>query len=329
MPRALSIRMNAGGAVAAFGIFVLSLLWLGLAWDLGRERERVLAQAEADNANLARAFQEHIQRTVAGLDQSLMYMEAAYEEDPKGFNLNEMVARSAILRNVSFQLARIDANGMLAESTVPGFVSLDLSDREHFQVHKQANDRLFISKPVLGRASGKWSIQLTRRLDNPNKTFAGVLVLSLDPQYLSDFYGSINVGSKGAILLVGRDGMVRAASDNSVGRELPPGMAEAMFNEGAGLHRVTGPLDHEARIAAFRTLDDLSLAVWVGRSQAEVLAGHSETVRAYVLVGFAVTAVLGLALLALYSVVRRQEVVTRALTLKKAELVASRERLRR
>lgn len=329
MPHALSIRMNAGGAVAAFGIFVLALLWLGLAWDLGRERERVLAQAEADNANLARAFQEHIQRTVAGLDQSLMYMEAAYEEDPKGFNLNELVARSAILRNVSFQLARIDGNGMLAESTVPGFVSLDLSDREHFQVHKQANDRLFISKPVLGRASGKWSIQLTRRLDNPNKTFAGVLVLSLDPQYLSDFYGSINVGSKGAILLVGRDGMVRAASDNSVGRELPPGMAEAMFNDGAGLQRVTGPLDHEPRIAAFRTLDDLSLAVWVGRSQSEVLAGHAETVRSYVLVGFAVTAVLGLALLALYSVVRRQEVVTRALTLKKAELVASRERLRR
>lgn len=329
MSRPMLTRMNAGGAVAAFGIFVLALLWLGLAWDLGRERERVLAQAEADDANLARAFQEHIQRTVAGLDQALLYMEAAYEDDRAGFRLTDMLARSAILRNVSFQLARIDANGMLADSTVPGFVSLDLSDREHFQVHKQANDRLFISKPVLGRASGKWSVQLTRRLDNPDKSFAGVLVLSLDPQYLSDFYGSINVGSKGAILLVGRDGMVRAASDNSVGRELPPGMAEALFTQNAGTQRVVGPLDHEPRIAAFRTLDDLSLAVWVGRSQAEVLAGHADTVRAYLLVGFAVTAVLGLALLALYSVVRRQEAVTRALTLKKAELVASRERLRR
>src|SRR5512145_1476104 len=105
MPRAMLTRMNAGSAVAAFGIFVLALLWLGLAWDLGRERDRVLAQAEADNANLARAFQEHIQRTIAGLDQALLYMERAYEDAPAAFSLKDMVARSAILHNVSFQLA--------------------------------------------------------------------------------------------------------------------------------------------------------------------------------------------------------------------------------
>lgn len=330
MPRAVLTRLNAGGAVAAFGILVLALLWLGLAWDLGRERARVLAQAEADTANLARAFQEHIQRTVAGLDQALLYMEAAYEDDPQAFRLADMVAHSAILRNVSFQLARVDAKGMLVDSTVPGFVPVDLSDRDHFQVHKTANDRLFVSKPVLGRTSGKWSIQLTRRLDGPGGAFAGVLVLSFDPKYLSDFYGSINVGRKGVILLVGRDGFIRAASDGSVGGELPPGMAERLFDhDGVGSQRVEGPLDHETRIASYRTLDDLPLAVWVGRSQAEVLAGHAETVRAYLLVGVGVTAVLGLALLMLYKVVRRQEVITRDLSLKKAELLASRERLRR
>ena len=45
MPRAVLARMNAGSAVAVFGMFVLVLLWLGLAWDLGRERERALLQA--------------------------------------------------------------------------------------------------------------------------------------------------------------------------------------------------------------------------------------------------------------------------------------------
>ncbi|HLO77800.1 MAG TPA: hypothetical protein VK196_15195, partial [Magnetospirillum sp.] len=155
MPRAVLSRLNAGSAVAAFGILILALLWLGLAWDLGRERNRVLAQAEADNANLARAFEEHIRRTVAGLDQALLYIEAAYEEDPAAFRLKDMVARSAILRNVSVQLALIGPDGILADSTVPGFAAVDLSDREHFAVHqKAANDRLFISKPVLGRASG-------------------------------------------------------------------------------------------------------------------------------------------------------------------------------
>lgn len=323
--------MNAGSAVAAFGIFVLALLWVGLAWDLGRERDRVLAQAEADNANLARAFQEHIRRTVAGLDQALVYIESEYEEDPANFRLKDMVARSFILRNVSVQLALIGADGILKDSTVPGFAPIDLSDREHFLVHKNdANDRLFISKPVLGRASGKWSIQMTRRLDNPDGSFAGVVVLSLDPQYLSDFYGSIDVGSRGAILLVGSDGIIRAASDGAVGRELPSAVAHSLFTgTGAGNQRILGPLDDERRIASYRALSDLSLAVWVGRSQAEVLAGHADTVRAYMLVGVAVTAVLGAALLTLYKLVRRQESIARDLSLKKAELVSSRERLRR
>ncbi|HLO77676.1 MAG TPA: ATP-binding protein, partial [Magnetospirillum sp.] len=182
---------------------------------------------------------------------------------------------------------------------------------------------------VLGRASGRWSIQLTRRLDRADGGFAGVVVLSLDPQYLSDFYGSIDVGSKGAIMLVGRDGVVRASSDGSVGRPLPEGAADPLFAAGAGSQRVTGPLDGEMRIASFRALGELSLAVWVGRSQAEVLAGHADTVRAYLLVGVAVTAVLGAALLLLYRLVRGQEIIARDLSRKKAELLASRERLRR
>ncbi|MGE5475239.1 MAG: ATP-binding protein [Bacteroidales bacterium] len=323
--------MNAGSAVAAFGILILALLWVGLAWDLGREREHVLAQAEADNANLARAFQEHIRRTIAGLDQALVYVESAYEDDPANFRLKDMVARSIVLRNVSVQLAIIGPDGVLADSTVPGFTPVDLSDREHFQVHKAAaNDRLFISKPVLGRASGRWSIQMTRRLDKPDGSFGGVVVLSLDPQYLSDFYGSIDVGSRGAILLVGRDGIIRAASDGSVGRELPAAAVQPLFaSNGGGSQRLIGPLDDERRIASFRAMNDLSLAVWVGRSQNDVLIGHADTVRAYLLVGVGVTAVLGGALLLLYKLVRRQEAIARDLQLKKAELLSSRERLRR
>ncbi|HTH18226.1 MAG TPA: ATP-binding protein, partial [Magnetospirillum sp.] len=253
-----------------------------------------------------------------------------YESERTTFSLGKMVERSAILRNVSVQLAVIGADGLLKDSSVPGFTPLDLSDREHFRIHRSTpNAGLFISKPVLGRASGKWSIQLTRRLDNPDGSFAGVLVLSLDPKYLSDFYGSIDVGARGVILLVGRDGIVRAASDASVGRELPAGQADALFAAGAGSQRTAGPLDVEPRIASFRALGDLPLAVWVGRSQHEVLAGHVDTVRGYVLVGVAVTIVLGTALLMLYALVRRQEATARDLSVKKAELVASRARLRR
>lgn len=331
MPRGVLTRMNAGSAVAAFGIFVLVLLWMGVAWELGRDRDRVLRQAEADTANLARAFEEHIQRTIAGLDQTMLYIVAEYERAPARFVLKDAADRAVILRHVTMQLAVISADGMLADSTVSGFSRMDLSDREHFRVHQQSTaDSLFISKPLLGRASGKWSIQMTRRLSHKDGRFAGVLVLSLDPLFLSNFYGSFDIGTKGAIRLIGRDGVIRAASDGTVGRAIPaPGVVENLFNAISGSERVAGPLDGEPRIASFRALADQPLLVWVGRSQSEVLAQHADTERTYLMVGTAVTVVLGAALLMLYRVVRRQEAITHALSVKKAELLASRERLRR
>ena len=69
---------------------------------------------------------------------------------------------------------------------------MDLSDREHFRVHRDhpGEDRLFISKPVLGRVSKQWTIQFTRPI-HQNGEFAGVLVLSIPTSFFADYYQQI------------------------------------------------------------------------------------------------------------------------------------------
>lgn len=320
--------MNAGNAVMAFGAFVLVLLWLGLAFNLGRERAFALHMAEADTANLARAFEEHITRTIAGLDQTLLFVKAEYERDPSHFVLKNS---AAVPRNGRLSLTLANAAGTMVDSSLDGPSGFNVSDREYFKFQRDATtDQLFIGQPMVGRISGAWVILLSRRLANPDGSFAGTLSLALDPHYLSSFYSSIDIGQKGAILLLGRDGVVRAGSDFSVGEgQAVPGLARTIFDADVGTAEMEGPFDQETRISSFRTLKDLPLAVWVGRAKSEVLAQFLLTEKAHLLVGFGVTALLLAALLLVFRVVRGQEVIAHDLAVKKAELTASRERLRR
>lgn len=329
-----SLDLRAGRAVALFGVVLLALLWVAIVVNLGFVRQRLVEDARVNTASLARVFDEHIQRTIAGLDQTLVYLRAEYRQDPQHFDLNRSIANNVILKRVSVQIARIGANGRLEDSNVPGFQRMDLSDREHFRVHRDGvDDMLFISKPVLGRASGKWSIQLTRRLDDTAGRFAGVLVISLDPYYLAQFYGSVDLGDHGAIALVGRDGILRATSQGDgrlLGHHLPEGpLMAAIRAGGAATLASPGPMDDVARVLSVRALPDLALAVVVGRSMEDVLEAYHDAVATHVAVGMAVTLVLGLAVLVLYRMVRNQEAIAQDLAVKKGELVASRIRLRR
>lgn len=342
-----SLARPAGGGVGVrlivFGVAVIMLLWAGIGWDVARERERVLRDAEAGTANLARAFAEHILRTIGALDQTLLNIKAEYERNPKAFALSRAVG-SVGLQWVSVQIAIIGSDGYLAQSTIGGAtiggatiggpVALDLSDREHFRVHAGADTgELHISKPVQGRVSGRSAIQLTRRLNLADGGFAGVAVISLDPNYLAEVYNSVDIGPGGVVMLAGLDGVVRVASGDLgriMGKTLrDTGMMAALAAARSGNLRVDGPHDQVRRLIGYQVLDGLPLAVVVGRAEGEVLADQQSIAAGYFAVGAALTAVLGGAILLLVRMVRRQDAITRDLGLKKEELVESRNRLRR
>lgn len=79
---------------------------------------------------------------------------------------------------------------------------MDLRDREHFRVHSDRGAAgVFMSKPLVGRASGQWSIQLTRRIDRRDGGFGGEGGGDLDRSVL--FHGVYKVVD------VGQDGVVR------------------------------------------------------------------------------------------------------------------------
>ena len=192
---------------------IVAIFWMGLVFLLSFERTNASERAIQQGSSLARLFEENTIRLFKGVDQTLLLLRLAYEENPERFDLRHWADRTSLLGELTLQTALIGPDGYLKASTAEYTgAPLDLSDREHFQAHVNTkSDELFIGKPVMGRATGKWSLQLTRKLRKADGSFGGVIVASIDPAFVEKFYHSINLGPQDGITLRGLDGVIRAA----------------------------------------------------------------------------------------------------------------------
>lgn len=302
--------------VALLAIVLIVVIVAGITVRIRSDYKTAVDQIEQSNANLARAFEEHTIRTLKSADQTVQFLKFQFEKYGEKIDIRNFVSEGVIIPTLFAQIGIINEEGILILSSVPDFKRIDLSDREHFRVHKEkARDdgTLFVSKPVLGRASGKWSLQMTRRLNKPDGSFGGIVVVSLDPFYFSNFYGTVELGKRGVVTLVGYDGFVRARhASGEGGAGLGADLRDSILFTQKGHERVgnfvaRSRVDQELRFASFRRLTDYPLIVLVGTSEVESLVGYRE--RRNEAIGFAV--VVSLVIIAwavmLISAMRRQQ----------------------
>ena len=253
--------------------------------SLERERVDIVRAKEADAANLARAFDESVRQTVRRLDQALIHLRAEYAADPDSFLVRGKDWQRSLYEDLAFQIGVIGPDGRLRFSNLSVASSpVDLSDREHFTVHRRSGeDALFISRPILGRVSGKWSIQFTRRIVQRDGSFGGVMVLSVDPADLTSFYGPAELGRQGSVMLVGMDSRVVLARASAIPSEAA-GVGKTLVNrpylDPAGpanaIYHLASEVDGVVRIVATRRLKDYPLLAIVGLGWEELMAPYQE-----------------------------------------------------
>lgn len=269
-------------------LLVLGLLWAAVLLKAQAEEEVVIQSIYTENLNLARAFEEHSVRTIKSVDQTVLFLKHQYEKYGDKVDIAEYVREGMIISGLFNQLGVIDENGIYILSNLPNHKRMDLSDREHFRVHREKDTgQLFVSKPVLGRASGKWSIQMTRRINKPDGSFGGVVVISVDPYYFSDFYRGVDLGHGGVVSLIGFDGIVRArrsGDDVSVGQDLSSSpLMRQMVKAPSGSYRAVSVADGVTRFYSYRTLKEYPLTVAVGVDEREALASFDARRRGYLI----------------------------------------------
>ncbi|HRE21572.1 MAG TPA: ATP-binding protein [Rhabdaerophilum sp.] len=291
------IARHAAAIVAVSAVFAM---WFVLISKRHDDRQTALEHAQQNSRLQSRSLEEHFRRTVEGLDQSLRYLRDIYAFDFGDFDLTRWRRDGRFLTEVALQVSMIDQNGMLLDTNLRHSTKVNLSDRAHFRFHiETSRDVLFISRPVFGRVSKKWSIQLTRRVTDLEGNFRGVMVASLDVENIARFYDSVRMGASGAIMIVGDDGMIRVhapdAATYMTGKFQttpestipdPAGDADQFFS-------TVGP-DGVVRQYVSRRVPGTTMRVMVGQAQDDILHDVNSRWRDEVLFGTLMTLWIGL-----------------------------------
>ncbi|MBU6260199.1 MAG: two-component sensor histidine kinase [Burkholderiales bacterium] len=327
-----------------FVIAILLVSWLAVGGVLYVQRSEALAAETRQNINLARVLEEQTLRVLSTTDQATLRLRNAMAAQPQAIpDLVHIASETGLAPQILVQLSLIDARGrFIASNLDPDGTRtnhVDLSTREHVRVHlwprslpaidtPLSPDGLFIGKPVLGKVSKRWTIQISRKLVGSDGRLLGVVVASLDPGYFDDVYRRVATGPQGGVTLVGRDRTIRARviGGRSAGTASTLGPTSPIVTAGyaaEGSAIAPSSVDGVKRIVAWRQVDKYPLYVLVFTGADEALASW----RSERNVTLVLTALLGAAVVAsaagLVLGLRRLEATNAALRISEAQAQAA------
>jgi PAS domain S-box-containing protein len=234
----------------------------------------------------------------------------------------------------------IDAGGWLRNSSQPlPATPVNVADRDYFPTLRQADVGTFIGRIYQGRVIKNFSFNVARRREGRGKAFDGVIVVSVMPEYLSDFWNKVLPKEDAAVAMIRNDGMLLARAPRLDPKllQLPPtaDALKAFRLDDEGSYRGQSAHDKIERIYSFSKVGGYNAYIVNGISLRAALKEWHEDLLLYgALFGTATTALLLLAVTALRRArqeqvaIRHWQDTTRELTVRSEELQTTAQRLR-
>ena len=202
----------------------------------------------------------------------------------------------------------IDGQGrpLVAGTVYPMPRTLDLTDRDYFSSHTKSDIDTYISGVIAGRAYTANFFAITRkRPPAVNGGFNGVFLVSIAPEYFTNYYSQLQRADLNVAGLTRTDGvfLARYPAATDISARLPansPLMTAAKVNPASGIARGTSNYDTVDRILAYRKLPSNEVYVFAAIDVATIKSVWMRAMATHLIFGIPATlTMLGLAMLTL------------------------------
>ncbi|MBW8902380.1 MAG: diguanylate cyclase, partial [Massilia sp.] len=257
------------------------LLLAGLqGWSAWHAYDVQLEDSRIVTANMVRALASHAETSIRLGDAVLSEMVERVEHDGMDAAAAEHLTKR--LQDITHDAGELHGlfvygpDGKWMTSSLPRPMQGNNFDREYFQYHLLHDGRgTHVGVPVRSRSTGVWILPLSRRIQAPDGSFAGVALATLNLAWFGRFYESFDVGQRGTILLALDNGTLiyrRPFHDDQVGMDIRDGTIWelAQRDDPAGSGMLTPKIDNIERMYSYRHLRGFPLFVACGLARDEI-----------------------------------------------------------
>jgi diguanylate cyclase (GGDEF)-like protein len=274
-------------AVLFIAVVCLSLCGL-LYLQLEQSRRHDLALAQVASSNLTRAMAQQAEDTFMQADLVLTSLADWIQADgfgaPQKARLQKTFARRVQALNQLHGIFLFDQKG---QWVVTSFDELPrgpgVGDRDYFKFHQQNVSSLaHIGPAIRSRENGEWIIPISRRVNDKNGNFQGVLLAGIKMAYFDQFFKSFSIDDNGSMFLGLTDGTLLARRpfvESLIGTSLAKSeiFEKLLPNAPSGNAMFRSLVDGVVRLYGYRQLDAYPLVVSAASSRDSILKDWNDT----------------------------------------------------
>ncbi len=273
-----------GGAlhktIVLINLLVVALLAGGVGLQISTDRAETIDRAYDHANDLTRALAGHTRQVLGGLDLRLGLVAREFpaldiSSDEDLLSLHELLVAQQSSTSFTFAYYVLDQQGrLLATSRTASPQSTDLASFAEFTVHQQDDDRgLYVGEPRIGQigfALDRWTVNVSRRLEDAQGNFAGIVAAAISVDYLLAFYDTLRTNPGDVVGVINEDGVsiVRAPfHDDAPGQRMSDAVQYRSFSGDGEAGQFIGTstdLDGYQRVVAYTSVPASNLLVYVG-----------------------------------------------------------------